>query len=719
MARLNEIPVAAESVESLKRRFIRQNREIARANSMQSLRIRTLESEVSRLLAENVTLREEVISANQELEKFQHHPHLNDEIGTLKAKLDAKLAEFGSLIADLGSLPRRRELLTGVNQMPIERGFQISPEISRRRSLVKAARETMDEDRLPAILEDKFYRRLSLDSADAAELENEEHAENEENDSPVPSSSPIFQPELQLHKPADSSVDKEPHMIFKGAENPIDYSESISNSGARRKRRDSSVLNTTPRSAERENRDQAFVPIHISKSGSKRKLSVRDDEELVSHDLDDHDDFQYTRIGDSSNHVSRDSVVESESTPTKATTKKSGTQRKERTAVRRALGPKTANTKQRSSTTEKVSATGNWEKETPKPNPKPPKNRSHDIVEKSIPTVPIEPVKQKKQEVVDINLWPKQLPVEENQEPLPKAHAGLDTSYAVPTDSSETRETPALPHSRMSRPPRRSRGSVSYAEPNLRDKMRRPTKELVDAVTGEARFRRASKSEMEISKDRNSEGSNHSFGMTSSATDGESMSSMTYNDSCAGLLGGTDDNSMVQLPSNVMTNRKRRTLSANKFDLETTSEGGPSTSSVAISTLMAGSKRRSNRTRDTSEVLAEQEQNVAPRTTTCGSRRQSSNSTTVETSSRSRRSQSSTNLSNENVADIQATLESAGISTNSRRGEDNHHSFSSHSQSAKHVSEFDYDAYLDAQESVNDVKRVQRLAESRRRSMML
>ena len=39
---------------------------------------------------------------------------------------------------------------------------------------------------------------------------------------------------------------------------------------------------------------------------------------------------------------------------------------------------------------------------------------------------------------------------------------------------------------------RRSRGSVSYAEPNLRAKMRRPTKELVDAVGVEERNRQAS-----------------------------------------------------------------------------------------------------------------------------------------------------------------------------------------------------------------------------------
>ena len=46
------------------------------------------------------------------------------------------------------------------------------------------------------------------------------------------------------------------------------------------------------------------------------------------------------------------------------------------------------------------------------------------------------------------------------------------------------------------RPSRRNRTAVSYAEPNLRDKMRRPTKELFDAVAGEGKYpRRSSQAE--------------------------------------------------------------------------------------------------------------------------------------------------------------------------------------------------------------------------------
>ncbi|OAX79459.1 hypothetical protein ACJ72_06223 [Emergomyces africanus] len=273
MARLNDFPAAAESVESLKRRFIRQNREIARANSTQSLRIRTLESEVSRLLAENVALREEVIAANQALENFQHNGQLGNEIDNLKSKLDAKLAEFGSLIADLGSLPRRRGLAAKPKHRPIDGVFQISPEAARRRSLMKAARETADEGRLPAIAEDKFYPRLTLESEDFAELVSSERGEI---DSPDVTSTPIPQPTMP--KIVDSSADEEPSMVFRANENHIQPSPSVSNSGARRRKRDSSLLNSTPRSTQMESREQDFVPVHISKSGSKRKLSVRDDE---------------------------------------------------------------------------------------------------------------------------------------------------------------------------------------------------------------------------------------------------------------------------------------------------------------------------------------------------------------------------------------------------------------------------------------------------------
>ena len=51
------------------------------------------------------------------------------------------------------------------------------------------------------------------------------------------------------------------------------------------------------------------------------------------------------------------------------------------------------------------------------------------------------------------------------------------------------------------RPTRRPRGNVSYAEPNLRDKMRRPTKDLVDAVGADERIQRAASVKTENEKE--------------------------------------------------------------------------------------------------------------------------------------------------------------------------------------------------------------------------
>lgn len=81
--------------------------------------------------------------------------------------------------------------------------------------------------------------------------------------------------------------------------------------------------------------------------------------------------------------------------------------------------------------------------------------------------------------------------------------ADLDLFSPTISDPSEPRpdlqDTPPPPDlgadsaaGSFGRGSRRLRGGVSYAEPNLRDKMRRPTKELIDAVGVEERKRQAS-----------------------------------------------------------------------------------------------------------------------------------------------------------------------------------------------------------------------------------
>ena len=111
------------------------------------------------------------------------------------------------------------------------------------------------------------------------------------------------------------------------------------------------------------------------------------------------------------------------------------------------------------------------------------------------------------------------------------------------------------------RPSRRSRGAVSYAEPNLRDKMRRPTKELVDAVAGE-RYRRISKA--------------YPVKGTSNEQDTNAHDNAHYQKT------GQETNYMNDqgLP--------RRA----KLDPSTSENAEQSASSLVISTLVAGTKKR-------------------------------------------------------------------------------------------------------------------------------
>lgn len=143
---------------------MRQNREIARVNSIQSLRIRGLESEVSHLLSENVSLREQSISLSQELERYEAAKMLHDGVYDVKAKIDGKLAELNNLVADLGALPRKCGKLYQEPTEPSEsRHSRLSSFDLRRRAADTEYNATPEDGKLPIILEDKCYPRKTLE----------------------------------------------------------------------------------------------------------------------------------------------------------------------------------------------------------------------------------------------------------------------------------------------------------------------------------------------------------------------------------------------------------------------------------------------------------------------------------------------------------------------------------------------------------------------------
>lgn len=129
---------------------------------MQSLRIRSLESEVSHLLAENVSLREQVINLTQEIERLEAAKLLNDGISEIKGRLDTKLMELNSLVADLGTLPRRVGNASGEKSEQSMRSRATATE-SRPRMTDPESHLGADDGKLPAILEDKCYPRRTLE----------------------------------------------------------------------------------------------------------------------------------------------------------------------------------------------------------------------------------------------------------------------------------------------------------------------------------------------------------------------------------------------------------------------------------------------------------------------------------------------------------------------------------------------------------------------------
>ena len=205
MARLNDPPVSNETIDSRKfsallhllgiktslnlrlvrRRFVRQNREIARfdllfhrrkiqcplltmtrVNSTQSVRIRTLEAEISRLLSENIAFREQIIRLEQENDQ-EHRRNLREDVRSIQNKLEDKLAELGGIVSELD---RARDVAqqapSPFRKQNKRRSLKKSPDQRNWKNNLTLSEATRGHDgRLPPILEDKCYPRKTLEYA--------------------------------------------------------------------------------------------------------------------------------------------------------------------------------------------------------------------------------------------------------------------------------------------------------------------------------------------------------------------------------------------------------------------------------------------------------------------------------------------------------------------------------------------------------------------------
>ena len=174
----------------------------------------------------------------------------------------------------------------------------------------------------------------------------------------------------------------------------------------------------------------------------------------------------------------------------------------------------------------------------------------------------------------------------------------------------DSRDTPPPPDlgpdtgtGSFGRASRRPRGSVNYAQPNLRDKMRRPTKELVDAVGAEERARIA-RAEGDVSKPifiKQEEDADEIPAWKTNAPKNDQRMRPEPTSPLGIKIGEAG------LPASVITERRRRTVVPALNDDATVPVKPASGAASAIAALTGGTQR-SNRREEEGEASGNVEQ---------------------------------------------------------------------------------------------------------------
>ncbi|KAI1269492.1 hypothetical protein F5Y18DRAFT_100449 [Xylariaceae sp. FL1019] len=514
MARLNEPIVSTDTLETLRRKFLRQNRDIARTNSTQSLKIRSLENECARLLSENLELRGQVLHLQTEL-KGSHAQRVANHALQIKEKMEAQLVEWGAMLAGLGlePIPRNRSP-RALKKQKIQRNSLTRPGMSdwRRRETMSSMQDleaaALQEGRLPPLWENKSYPRETLKYAPlpvclrphADEQNSREEIlalrmQAEEN-----TESPDLGP-----PPVSRILDEDPvkldlstlTRLLKPVLSESEYSDQEETTSKLKSALSSSSTHTVPEVSPKkehkriEDGDNEAANRNTSPHDS---LSVEQDAKanLKRKDRED-DERENDTVADLTlppNIITKNQPEKATSAKAKSTNrpikdlpslKKEGREKPLNTAGRKPLGSKSTNQALRTSPKKSAKVQGLGEKSqaegkvgntavkqtTPEPEP---------TVEISASASPLP--------IAVVEIEPESLTAESNTAvpDSPKASVLSDhvKDTPPPVDISSQGET--------TRGNRRARAAVSYAEPNLRDKMRRPnTKQLFDAVAGEGK----------------------------------------------------------------------------------------------------------------------------------------------------------------------------------------------------------------------------------------
>ncbi|KAK5171428.1 uncharacterized protein LTR77_004572 [Saxophila tyrrhenica] len=493
MARLNEPPAApastsatapGESVDALKRRFIRQNRELAKNNSSQSLRIRNLELEVSRLLSDNLDLRNQVLHLQNEVYTAQTRASQN-AAQTLKDEMRAKMAELACIVDGIDEA-QEVELPDALRRKrPVEGNWRERQPLS----------ELMRETQMPTITEDKSYPRRTLGTDEIQAIRLSDHSSNESPDlGPPPVARFDYEDPVKNASPLGNKTSPEQPAV--PCEKDVLPANLTVNLETRRKRKDGSSRleikrhSLLPQSPVKSEEGQPAST--ILRTGAKRKLADRENDKPIKPPSKG--DFTFSR-----------KTLSEDARPTMQ--KPASAEQVEEVAqaspkpTRRVLGDKSVNMSPRkpASRADKPEKDGP-EKEVsfkPKAGKDAAPGRRRRASSIPLPSPPRDSIA----ETVEILPPP---PPALAEEPNPKTPAALDLFSPTPSEPSAKPQgrgdTP--PPSDLTtlsvttdggevRPSRRARSAVNYAEPSLISKMRRPDKKMVDALTGLQDPRRA------------------------------------------------------------------------------------------------------------------------------------------------------------------------------------------------------------------------------------
>ncbi|KAK1998548.1 shugoshin [Colletotrichum falcatum] len=510
MARLNEPPVSADSIDTLRRKLLRQNRDLAKANAIHLARIKNLEADYSRCLSDNIELNGRIIGLEKELENSNAR-RIADHALDIRSRLETQLMDCMSLIASLGQEPPTKRHASPRGRR-ISRASLSHRSPPQRRPPREPTKDTearaLQEGRLPPIAENKSYPRATLDReqilalcSEAADITDTADTTDSPELGPPPLSRFVDTDSVNIGSPRQSLQAVEPETARSSpmlSPSPVPAPQPAPAPKTANKPEKTVTVRPDPAptsekahtEARRPPAEDSILPLALpqttAKVGSKRKYCLGDDTSRTAKPV--------AELPKPKEPEGRPNTTREQ--PSGQTLKELANRRREARErmsapvnPRKPLSAKSTNDDM-TSPVKSARSEADHGKAPEKPKPRAARERAaQKIKEEAEPDSPVK---------VSAASPPPPTPVVEvfpSTETVPTEAALLSAASPEPTPRtslSSVRDTPPptdiSSHGETSRPSRRARAAVSYAEPNLRDKMRRPTKELYDAVTGQTRY---------------------------------------------------------------------------------------------------------------------------------------------------------------------------------------------------------------------------------------